>query len=465
MPSARRYPPDEVGDTLIAIYRRANKRLTNLAALAIERGADGTARYYENQRNALRAQIRRVQIDSARARGQLIRTAYLTGLSAIDRVLHKERAFSDVHPAAMEVLAANLDQRLRYAEDYVGRYVEDVFRQAGLAAVTRGVAEGATPKQRTEDLARDLRARGLTAFVDKRGRRWNLDTYAAMVTRTTTREAMSRGMANRIIDHGEHLVEVSEHVGACPICIPLQGKTYTLTEEGEPEYPRLPRLPPFHPNCRHVLVPARQNFLELEAALGLGPSEEAEIGVTPFRDAADEQRGFYESGRYVGFEKAIGEEAKLAGIKVDNTERARGIWAGGGEPSAKVTVEGNPVNVRKFMDRMGARFEQDAVIRWTRDPKGHDRKYRSKAPIEISDAMIEAAVSEVNKSAKEGAEIQGATRGPDGHLEILDLGNVARDTIIAFRRLTGITFGYSRGNGDLRFDGTHYDTGRKGRGD
>lgn len=269
----RRYPPDEVGDALIAIYREAEERLVNLAAAALERNAQGTARYYSQQRDAIRRELRTIRRRSAEARGAVVRSAYLTGTAAIDRVVKKDRQFTGVHDAAMEVLAANLANRLATAEDRVGREVDDLFRRAALKEVAAGAATGATRVQTSQQLAAELRSQGLTAFTDRKGRKWKLDTYAAMVVRTTTREAMSRGMANRLIDHGRHLVTISEHANSCPICKPYEGKTFTLTEEGEPGHPRLDHLPPFHPNCRHVLTPAATPFEEMERALGLGPAE------------------------------------------------------------------------------------------------------------------------------------------------------------------------------------------------
>jgi hypothetical protein len=100
-----------------------------------------------------------------------------------------------------------------------------------------------------------------------------------MVVRTTTREAMSRGMANRLLDHGRVEVEISQHVGSCEICKPFEGKRFSLTDAGTA--PLLEKLPPFHPNCRHVLTPARTTFEEMEAALGLGPNLEAPMTAGP----------------------------------------------------------------------------------------------------------------------------------------------------------------------------------------
>lgn len=41
----------------------------------------------------------------------------------------------------------------------------------------------------TRQFIEALRRKGVTAFVDKAGRRWSLHTYGSMVLRTTSRQA------------------------------------------------------------------------------------------------------------------------------------------------------------------------------------------------------------------------------------------------------------------------------------
>jgi hypothetical protein len=110
----------------------------------------------------------------------------------------------------------------------------------------------------------------LTGRVDLGGRRWQLDVYAEMVARTTTREAMSLGTDRRMRELGEELVTISAHADACIICQPYQGNTYALPDLVVEGYDTIDQLPPFHPNCRHVATPAAgtaERFLRaLEAA-------------------------------------------------------------------------------------------------------------------------------------------------------------------------------------------------------
>jgi hypothetical protein len=124
----------------------------------------------------------------------------------------------------------------------------------------------------------DLRSRGITAFVDRAGRRWTLENYSAMVVRTTTREAVTAGTRNRMADHGQQLITVSDHGTTCPICSEFEGNTYSATGTavvvGGVVYEPAPDSAPYHPNCWHVETPAGVEFEDFEREL-MNPTVEA----------------------------------------------------------------------------------------------------------------------------------------------------------------------------------------------
>lgn len=306
-----RLPVETIAEQLIGLYANAERQLDALISAAANRGAKGTARYYTNQQARVTAILRQLRRAREPVSAALPRAAYENGVAAIDRVVDTKSAFSGVHGAAIEVLAANLEGNLRYAEEFVGRRVQGTLRQIAIERVGVQVAAGQGPAEQRRDLVERLRAEGLTAFVDKRGRRWRLEAYASMVTRTTTREAASVGMKNRLIEHGKDLVMISEHRHACPICKAYQGKTYSLTGTSK-NYPHLDRLPPFHPNCRHVLLPARVSFEQMEAALGLGPPEVPITAEAPTVDPKPTAKGRRaREGVFISEFMADGEREKI----------------------------------------------------------------------------------------------------------------------------------------------------------
>lgn len=73
-----------------------------------------------------------------------------------------------------------------------------------------------------------LAATGITGFYDKAGRKWQAETYAAMVVRTTAHNAAVEAIKTRQQEFGGgDVFQVSSHPGARPLCFPYQGKFYS----------------------------------------------------------------------------------------------------------------------------------------------------------------------------------------------------------------------------------------------
>jgi Phage minor capsid protein 2 len=175
-----------------------------------------------------------------------------------------------MHERAMALLAAGMTDRLDMALVTVGRRVDDAFRRAGLRAASYHIAAGTDVKRAAQQMEQQLRRDGTRAFVDKAGRQWSLQNYTRMVIRTTTREAVSQGTFNGMQEFGHELVKISHHVNSCKICLPYDGKTFSMPNapaDMRIRFPVIDRLPPLHPNCKHVLGPAAAEFELLESRL------------------------------------------------------------------------------------------------------------------------------------------------------------------------------------------------------
>lgn len=259
---------DRTARELAALYRTTRTRLERLVRAALERGAQGTSEFYAAQHRAVVEILAQLQRQAVPVAAGAVEAAYSLGVRATDSSLGSPRiAFSSlVHQDALEVLADNLANRLNDAAVTVGRRTDDAFRRIGLHETAIGLATGQTMPQVADRLRQRILDEGvtdsLTGFVDKGGRRWQLDDYAEMATRTITREAVTEGTANRLLEAGRALVTITQHVGACKVCLPFEGRTYALTVEAAKEtgYPLLENRPPFHPRCRHVMAPAAADF-------------------------------------------------------------------------------------------------------------------------------------------------------------------------------------------------------------
>ena len=186
-------------------------------------------------------------------------------------------SFTGVSRDAVLTLEDSILGRLRTARQTVGRRVDDVYARAGRRQALRSLlgAEG-SPRAATRALSRDLQRRGATAFVDKAGKQWALDTYSEMVVRTVTREAVVQGQLTRMASHGVNLARVSTHSSSCSICVPWEGRLVSLDGatadfqgEAVADIGAVP-VPPYHPHCRHTLEPVVQEIELLRQEMGVG---------------------------------------------------------------------------------------------------------------------------------------------------------------------------------------------------
>jgi len=320
MPEAG-HPADVLVADLLDTFAASHRRLEGIVAAGLRRGLNpdrlGT---FDQQRGDATLAYRARQLEQARAiTGELERQAgtvapiivgraYRSGLVAVDRTVGAGRTitgqFGRVHVRAVEALSGNLTASLEAAArragenvatvfdrasvlegalpasrriagvSFLGRRANDPYRELALRTLAEGQVTLDTRRQMSAELARRLVLEGVTdattGFVDRSGRRWSLEHYAAMVATTTTREAVSTATAARMLEHGVGLVAISSHEHRADVCTPYDGRTFALpgtAEADEGRHPVIDHLPPFHPRCGHVAHPAAASYDEWEAEL------------------------------------------------------------------------------------------------------------------------------------------------------------------------------------------------------
>jgi hypothetical protein len=135
--------------------------------------------------------------------------------------------------AAIRVLAAHLTDRLRSAATPVLRWVEDAYREVIAAGAAPDVLAGIVTRRAASERAwNQLLGQGITGFVDRAGRRWNLATYVEMATRTSVAQAAVEAHLGRLGAIGLDLVVVSDAPQECILCRPWEGKV--LGRSGPP---------------------------------------------------------------------------------------------------------------------------------------------------------------------------------------------------------------------------------------
>ncbi len=191
---------------------------------------------------------------------EAIPALYQAAMAEVDSGLAAQIAFGAIHQQAMQVLAENTFSRLQEVDAVIGRRAEDVYRNLALEAVRGDVAGYSTWKQTAKRYREQLAEKGITGFKDAAGREWNMKTYTEMVARTTTREAMINGTANRLLEHGQDLAEITGGTAknTCQVCRVWVGRTISLTGK-TPGYPTLEDARGagvFHGNCTHNIATA-----------------------------------------------------------------------------------------------------------------------------------------------------------------------------------------------------------------
>ena len=167
-----------------------------------------------------------------------------------------------------EITDATITAMATVQSALIGRTTPDVYRRVGMEQVALQQATGRGTYKILPEFVRELRREGITAFVDKAGRRWSLHTYCSMVSRTTSRQA--EVLAVLTADPEQDLYRISSHGTTCAICAPFEGRVYSKSG-ANPDYPPLaaafgkqdPEGPDtlantwlnLHPNCLHSLIP------------------------------------------------------------------------------------------------------------------------------------------------------------------------------------------------------------------
>lgn len=95
---------------------------------------------------------------------------------------------------------------------------------------------------------------GFTTLVDRGGRQWSLRRYSEMLARTHIIKSGNEAVVNRAGQFDVDVVQVSTHAGVQDdLCLSFEGRLFSISGTSK-KYPKLERIPPFHPNCRHSLL-------------------------------------------------------------------------------------------------------------------------------------------------------------------------------------------------------------------
>nr|WP_037829759.1 phage minor capsid protein [Streptomyces sp. NRRL S-325] len=173
---------------------------------------------------------------------------------------------------AVDRLAAALVRETGPVHLRILRVAVDVYRSV-IAEASSAPLLGATTRREAAARALAKFARkGVTGFVDRSGRAWNMTSYVEMATRSAVGRAAVEAHTDRLAAAGIDLIVVSDAPEECPRCKPWEGKILTregaggrqtiemehATEDGRMvrvdvagSFPEAKADGLMHPNCRH----------------------------------------------------------------------------------------------------------------------------------------------------------------------------------------------------------------------
>lgn len=284
MPTLNRAPNERELEKLIALFLRAETAIIN--ELGRLRSMGNADYHVVATLERVQAILRQLESDAWTYVPQMVEKQFYTAhpqarrapgesITKHVRAYNNAAALTAEQHAIVDQLVANLMGEITDASvtvmatvqsALIGRIEPDVYRRVGLEQVALRQATGQGVYKQLPQFVEALRREGVTAFVDKAGRRWSLHTYCSMVSRTTSRQA--EVLASLTADPEQDLYRITRTGTTCALCAPYEGRVYSKSGTN-PDYPPLsdafgkqdPNGPDtltntwlnIHPNCRHSL--------------------------------------------------------------------------------------------------------------------------------------------------------------------------------------------------------------------
>lgn len=256
-------PGDDDARRLVELYRAAEREIAaRLAKLLAETDDKNkrTIRAIEQEQKAVKKLLKELLSGSKETAQSLVDNAFNGGLAVAKAELEDAGVsqivveMGGVNSRALKVYSEQIYNRLAEVVQQASRTTTDIYQALKIDSAMAGAVGGydalGTVRRNMQKISAE---RGISAFIDKKGRSWTMATYCEMLTRTATAEIFHQAKTNEYLAHGEDLVLVTYHTPTCEKCSPWGGKVLSLTGEthGYPTMEQAKAAGLFHPNCMH----------------------------------------------------------------------------------------------------------------------------------------------------------------------------------------------------------------------
>lgn len=257
---------ENLAGEILQVYDEAERVMMSRVARRLQRGVDQpgwTERKYGEVQDVVREMrgfMSGFSADRREMQREFIEQAYADARNAMmddARAFTQATGIAGLTPNTEKVarIMSELDLSMNAADRQILRSVNDAYAnivgQASALTATGTITYRDAVKRELEQFAN----RGITSFVDKAGRSWDMETYAEMATLTAIERASREGYIDAAQEFGYDLMMISDHYGACPICEAWQNVVVSVSGN-TPGYPSLSEAESagvFHPRCMHDL--------------------------------------------------------------------------------------------------------------------------------------------------------------------------------------------------------------------
>jgi len=201
----------------------------------------------------------------------------------------------------------NYTQQLNVAEKTIDKIVEK--------GIEKGQSTFTVKKQIQKKLMNQALDKKYITIVNKNGdpMQWTTSKYAEMVARTKLTETQSISTVNTAAGFGSDLIQISSHNTTTRVCLPHEGKIYSISGNSK-DFAPLTELPPYHPNCLHTTSVVFRETLEQRGiqkysdfSLGktdIHPTRKSHIPTSNLKKRLEHQRSTIQKGNLTKAKKA-----------------------------------------------------------------------------------------------------------------------------------------------------------------
>ena len=256
---------ERMAGNVLKIYEQAEIEMTRRVANRVKRGVTqpGWTEQKYSEMKAVTRQMSKV-IDSLHRdfnvqAMQYVETGYEDGRSSFINEAREFADLSQIHeltPTAIKIanIMGDLDLSMSAADRLILRQANDAYANI-IGETSALIATGSyTEKQAVQIALNRFADKGISSFVDKAGRHWEMTTYAEMATLTAIERATRQGYTDTMQEFGFDLAIISSHYGACPLCEAWENVVISISGK-DTRYPSLSDAEAggcFHPRCMHV---------------------------------------------------------------------------------------------------------------------------------------------------------------------------------------------------------------------